>query len=477
MALPSQVARPMSVSATKFSASRRAMPARRVLGWGALLLVVIGFTWWALSGRGSVGGAATKELSAEDAARLAAMEAAQAAPALPTGGQPVPTGTPVVTNPPSMKSDPAPASLTMGAPVARGDSSAARESGPRLTVESILASNTPRGSAPGHSGSGDAPGGAALSRGTGTPPSTPSGAEPGVGGSNPPGTEPPSSSSTMPAGAAPSAGVSPPVGSLPASSAVGFLVDQGDAFIARGKPVEARDAYNRALFDARATEADRVVLRDKLASLAEAITWSPRVEPGDAMSETYAFQSGDRLVKLPSTRNLAVDWRLIARVNRITDPGKIRLNQRIKLIKGPFHAVVHKGAFRMDVFNDAKDSAGNRIYVKSFAVGLGEHGSTPTGSFIVKPKSKLVNPKWVNPRTGERFDADDPKNPIGERWIGLDGTDPTTKLLSGYGIHGTIEPESIGQEKSMGCVRLIDRDVEFIYELLFEGASTVEIRP
>ncbi|MFM9958059.1 MAG: L,D-transpeptidase family protein [Phycisphaerales bacterium] len=337
-------------------------------------------------------------------------------------------------------------------------------------MDRILASNTPGGGVGvGVGAGGGGGGGLPLNRGaapggaepSGTQPSGPTGTAPGTGAT------PPSSSGSTGSG----------TGSLSPSSAVAFLVNQGDALISQGKPVEARDVFNRALFDGRATESDRIVLRDKLATLAEALTFSPRVEPGDVMSEAYAFQSGDRLVKLPYSKDLAVDWRLIARVNRIADPGKIRLNQRVKLIKGPFHAVVHKGAFRMDVFADAKDSAGNRIYIKSFAVGLGEQGSTPTGAFIVKPKSKLVNPKWVNPRTGEKFAADDPKNPIGERWLGLDGTDATTKLLSGYGIHGTIEPESIGQERSMGCVRLADRDVEFVYELLFEGRSVVEIRP
>lgn len=437
MALPSQAARPMNISATKFSASRssRSLSPRRAAGWGLLLVVMLGFTWWALSGKPGVNTPPT--LTSEQAAAVNAIT--QSEPA-----EPVPTGVPIVSTP-VRGPDPAPV-LTMGASGA-----------PNQPVQQLAATNSPP---------------ASPSDTVKANPETPISNTPSPGGAEPqaPATQ---SAPTGPA-TSPGGGNS---GSVSAASPVAFLVSQGDALVAQGKPVEARDAYNRALFDARASDSDRSVLREKLAALAEAITFSPRVEPGDAMSETYAFQSGDRLVRLPYTKNLSVDWRLIARVNRIADPGRIGLNQRMKLIKGPFHAVVHKNSFRMDVFSNATDSAGNRIFVRSFAVGLGEHGSTPTGSFIVKPKSKLVNPKWVNPRTGEKFGADDPKNPIGERWIGLDGTDASTKLLSGYGIHGTIEPESIGQEKSMGCVRLVDRDVEFIYELLFEGASTVEIRP
>ncbi|NBQ16677.1 MAG: L,D-transpeptidase, partial [Proteobacteria bacterium] len=45
----------------------------------------------------------------------------------------------------------------------------------------------------------------------------------------------------------------------------------------------------------------------------------------------------------------------------------------------------------------------------------------------------------------------------------------------GYGIHGTTEPQSIGKQMSMGCVRLGDADVEAVYELIGEQ-STIVIR-
>ena len=49
--------------------------------------------------------------------------------------------------------------------------------------------------------------------------------------------------------------------------------------------------------------------------------------------------------------------------------------------------------------------------------------------------------------------------------------------LEGYGIHGTIDPGSIGKSMSMGCVRLGDADVALVYELLGEGSSVVHIVP
>jgi lipoprotein-anchoring transpeptidase ErfK/SrfK len=113
--------------------------------------------------------------------------------------------------------------------------------------------------------------------------------------------------------------------------------------------------------------------------------------------------------------------------------------------------------------------------VLSMPCGLGENDSTPAGTFRVRKNSKLVNPEWRNPRTGERFAANDPKNPIGERWIGLEGTTPEMAKFTGYGIHGTVDPTSIGRQLSMGCVRLGEREVEVAYELIGND-STVTVR-
>ncbi len=259
------------------------------------------------------------------------------------------------------------------------------------------------------------------------------------------------------------------------SAAVGEAVQQAEAHVAANRHVEARDVLNRALFrkDLNATDAD--LLRSRLSDLSETLTFSPRAYPDDTMADSYTVRSGDALSVIPRRAGLLVDYRLIQRINNISDPSKIRLNQKLKVLQGPFHAVVDKSAFRMDLYADQTDSAGNLLYIRSFPVGLGEYGTTPVGSWIVREAGKVVNPAWVNPRTGEKFDKNDPDIPIGERWIALKGTDSETELLGGYGIHGTNEPESIGMEMSMGCIRMLGSDVELVYEVLYEGVSTVQI--
>ena len=93
--------------------------------------------------------------------------------------------------------------------------------------------------------------------------------------------------------------------------------------------------------------------------------------------------------------------------------------------------------------------------------------------FRVRRNSKLVNPPWTNPRTREHYAANDPDNPIGEFWLGLEGIDDHNQQEAGFGIHGTIDPGSIGRNESMGCVRMRTGEIDMIYEVLTEGVSTI----
>ena len=128
------------------------------------------------------------------------------------------------------------------------------------------------------------------------------------------------------------------------------------------------------------------------------------------------------------------------------------------MINGPFDVLVELGRFRLTVLLRGR-------FVKEYRIGIGRDESTPIGRFVVK--DKLVNPMWYGP-DGEVKAADDPDNPLGERWIGITGG-------RGYGIHGTIEPESIGTACSRGCIRMLEKDVEEVYDFVVPKLSRVTI--
>ncbi|MCB9846912.1 MAG: L,D-transpeptidase family protein [Phycisphaeraceae bacterium] len=270
-----------------------------------------------------------------------------------------------------------------------------------------------------------------------------------------------------------------PVVEAPASAgqagpAIASMISRAESAVSRNRLVEARALYNKALFDPGADAATQALLRGRITELNDTLLFSPTINEDDPFAKRYAIEPGDALSKLPRKLGLNVNWRFLQRINGISDPTRVRVGQQIKTVAGPFHAVISKSAYRMDLY---MGESSELMYVASFPVGLGENDSTPVGSWIVRPDSKLVNPRWVNPRTGEAFEANDPKNPIGERWIGIEGIDERTKPLNGFGIHGTIDPGSIGRQASMGCIRLGDDDVALVYELLIEGVSRVEITP
>jgi lipoprotein-anchoring transpeptidase ErfK/SrfK len=58
-----------------------------------------------------------------------------------------------------------------------------------------------------------------------------------------------------------------------------------------------------------------------------------------------------------------------------------------------------------------------------------------------------------------------PNNPVGVAWIGLDRT--------GYGIHGTPQPENVGRTESHGCFRLANWDARTMLDLAWVGLRVV----
>lgn len=251
------------------------------------------------------------------------------------------------------------------------------------------------------------------------------------------------------------------------------LIQSGLELLSSNRLVEARDVLSAVLQDSSLSPTNRKEIKASLSRLSDQMVYSPEVTEGDYFAMSYVLQGGDVLSKIVKRFALQVDWRFIQRINNIAKPNRIRAGQRIKLITGPFHAVIHKNSYILDLYMGDEDY---RVFVKEYPVGLGVFNSTPIGMFRIRSHSKLINPEWPDPRSGRTYSADDPANPIGERWLGLQGLDEATRDLMGYGIHGTIAPDSIGKQSSMGCIRMRSQDVEVIYEVLVESVSTVEIR-
>lgn len=256
--------------------------------------------------------------------------------------------------------------------------------------------------------------------------------------------------------------------SAPPPAVPGDVVAASAARFERGERVAARGELNAWLKQATSA-ADARRAREQLARFADDMIFSPKRYADDPLITDYAIKAGDRLLKVGRAHK--VPHGVIMRINNISDAGRIRENQRIKVPNGPFHARIVKSDFRIDLF--LQD-----VYVRSFRVGLGAEPGTPEGVWRVK--EKLVNPTFFPPASypdKRIIAADDPKNPLGEHWIGLEGVEGAAVGHDGYGIHGTIEPDSIGRAVSHGCVRMLNDDVAFVADLLLPGESTVTVVP
>ncbi len=102
--------------------------------------------------------------------------------------------------------------------------------------------------------------------------------------------------------------------------------------------------------------------------------------------------------------------------------------------------------------------------VAIYPLGLGKvRTPTPTGYY--KIRTKEVNPPWIDPSHPEYEVPSGPNNPLGYRWMQIQGN---------YGIHGTNKPSSIGGYVSNGCIRMLEKDVEDLFDRVKIG-TPVEI--
>lgn len=213
---------------------------------------------------------------------------------------------------------------------------------------------------------------------------------------------------------------------------------------------------------------EQAAVKATLAELSNKWLFSRDPYAGDTLTGTYKVQPGDLLEKI--AKNHKVPYEILMTINNIKRPQQLRAGETIKIINGPFHAIIYRSTFTMDLY------LGNKTYVKTYGVGLGEEGlETPTGKWRVAKGGKLVKPTWTDPKTGRTYVADDPDYPLGSRYIGLEGIEGNAIDRTGFAIHGTKEPETIRTRSSRGCIRLLNGEVIELYNLLTPELSEIRV--
>ncbi|OXM84108.1 L,D-transpeptidase family protein [Paenibacillus rigui] len=107
----------------------------------------------------------------------------------------------------------------------------------------------------------------------------------------------------------------------------------------------------------------------------------------------------------------------------------------IKPLTEPMQIIVDKTNHRLALVS-------GQIIVRNYPVGLGAE-RTPEGTFAISEKVRNPNGK----SNGE----------FGSRGMTLSDTN--------YAIHGTNKPSSIGKDQSLGCVRMLQEDLEELFDM------------
>lgn len=229
-------------------------------------------------------------------------------------------------------------------------------------------------------------------------------------------------------------------------------IELAKLYLKEGRKYEARNALSDAYF-AETSEVQRKQIKERLDELNEELVFSPNPSRD---ADVYVVRPGDVLVKIAKRYNTS--YELIMRLNKKQNT-RLKVNERLKVLKGNVSLLVDKSDFTLTVLLD-------NHYIKQYPVGTGVAGKTPEGTFEIE--EKLKNPAWYPPEGGV-YKYGHPKNILGCRWIGL----KDRPGLHGYGIHGTAQPDTIGKESSMGCIRMFNEEVEELYDFVVPGTKVI----
>ncbi len=210
------------------------------------------------------------------------------------------------------------------------------------------------------------------------------------------------------------------------------------------EPVRAAWENLTAAYLAASTPAQRKQVMAVLGPFLTKHLFSKRFSP---LIISHTVKAGESLHLIAKARKSTEE--AIQHLNRITGD-VIHPGQRLILLEGKVKIFIKKSEFRLWAL------IGDRLFLEA-PVGLGRDNSTPAATFVVQIRQK--DPVWY--RRGEPpLPPGDPRNILGSRWLGF----KETADFTGFGLHGTLDPASIGKEESSGCIRMHNRDIEVLWD-------------
>jgi LysM repeat protein len=237
------------------------------------------------------------------------------------------------------------------------------------------------------------------------------------------------------------------LGGLAASSTFTVLMEAARRELDAGRLADVHRQLSSWYDDPRLSSYEQQRLTELLDQLAGTVVYSTQ----SLLEPEHEVQPGERLEDIGQRLN--VPWQLLAKVNGIEDPQSLRPGERLKVVKGPFSAVVNLQKRQLTLMLGG-------MYAGRFPIGLGREHPAVEGNYVVA--AKVPNPTYYG--ADRAIEPEDPSNPLGKRWIDLGNQ---------LSIHGTNDPKNIGRTDLPGCISLSPHDAEDVFDILSIGSKVI----
>lgn len=242
-----------------------------------------------------------------------------------------------------------------------------------------------------------------------------------------------------PAVPAAAAAIVPPAPASTAPSSAAFASAWADAHdkLAAGRYAEALSGLSVWYDDPSLGLEESQRLEDLLGQLAGTVIYSQ----DDLMLPPHVVAAGETLQTIATP--LGVSWQLLAKINGVDDPNRLIPGERLKLVRGPFDAVVSVSRRRISL-----QLQGN--YAGSFPVVIGRQYLERVGSSIPVVAINSLDPNAL------------PGGPAAPK--------PSIALGEGMTIDAMDDPGAVADSAPSSSIVVSPRDLAELVDILGPGS-------
>ncbi|HLA83460.1 MAG TPA: LysM peptidoglycan-binding domain-containing protein [Thermoguttaceae bacterium] len=215
--------------------------------------------------------------------------------------------------------------------------------------------------------------------------------------------------------------------------------------LAAGQPAQAHQMLSARYTDPSTTPDECRQMQPLLDQLAGTVIFSSQ----SILEGPYEIMATDTLESIAERYNVPTG--LLVKINGLDPRAPLEPGRQIKVVRGPFEAVVDLDQCELTLL------LGGELYAGRFRIGVGPE-SRQEGTLMVTDKRDLSDPAAAATAPAD--------GSLGTRWIGLG---------QHMGLHGTNLNDPLGRPMNQGCLSLSQRDIEDLYDILSIG-STVIVR-